>query len=197
MGSAALEPCMKATADKRPGIRKQAIEITWRIGTEPKLLIPFYLRALKHDDAEVRGCAAAFLRTQWLSPRERFDADRPRVRAWNAEVEAQMQTIVPALIEATKDKDNSVVYSAIDSLGLLGSGAKSAVPVLLEFLEGDERQLTSAAASALGLIGPVDDRIIPALLRALKNKKDVGLRRWRPGAWAPSGRAQGHGAGPA
>jgi HEAT repeat protein len=80
---------------------------------------------------------------------------------------------VPALIEATGDRDGQVIWYALDALGRIGPAAREAVPEILrviqESLEIDSpgyRTLRSSAVRALGNIGP-DARTATDLLEGI------------------------------
>jgi HEAT repeat protein len=63
--------------------------------------------------------------------------------------------IVPALIEALKDKDPDIQVSAALGLGSLGEQAKDAIPALQEAQKsGHDARLREAAGKALSRIAP-------------------------------------------
>ena len=73
-------------------------------------------------------------------------------------------------IEALKDKDQEVRYSAARALGKIGPKAEKAVPALVRALKDKNEYVRQWAASALGKIGPKAEKAVPALTEALKDR---------------------------
>jgi len=82
---------------------------------------------------------------------------------------------VPFLIDALKDKEESVRAGAAETLGRMRE--KSAIPALTKMLLNKERRDGYEAAEALGLIG--DKSAVPALIKALETdwKEGYPLRQ--------------------
>jgi HEAT repeat protein len=62
--------------------------------------------------------------------------------------------VIPALIEAAKDKSVDIRLSAVIGLGAFGEQAKDAIPVLQANLKDPDRRVRDAAAVAIGRIDP-------------------------------------------
>ena len=62
--------------------------------------------------------------------------------------------IVPAMIEALKDKTNDIRWSAAIGLGYFGDGAKEAIPALQAALTDPDARVREAAGVALSRIDP-------------------------------------------
>ncbi len=63
---------------------------------------------------------------------------------------------IPALIEALKDKENDVRWSAAIGLGTLGEQARDAIPALQEALRDRDARIREAAGVALSRIDPAN-----------------------------------------
>jgi HEAT repeat protein len=61
---------------------------------------------------------------------------------------------VPALIDALKDKENDIRWSAAIGLGSFGEQAKDAVPALQSALSDRDARVREAAGKALSRIDP-------------------------------------------
>ncbi|HZU34808.1 MAG TPA: HEAT repeat domain-containing protein [Gemmataceae bacterium] len=84
------------------------------------------------------------------------------------------RNLVPTLLDALKDKDETIRRNATEALRGLGSDA---IPSLLEVLRGNDQELRVAAAILLGNMGPKAEVAMPALLRILRNKKEPAALR--------------------
>ena len=62
--------------------------------------------------------------------------------------------VVPALIEALKDKENDVRWSAAIGLGYFGEHAKDAIPALQQAQHDPDARVREAAGVALSRIDP-------------------------------------------
>jgi HEAT repeat protein len=97
-------------------------------------------------------------------------SDNPAVRAAAAEAlgklpsERTRKTVVPALLDASGDKDSSVERSAIASLGMLGD--KRGVPVAVAALQSPDKAVQRAALFALRFLNDV--RAAPQIMELLK-----------------------------
>jgi HEAT repeat protein len=68
---------------------------------------------------------------------------------------AESAKVVPALIDALKDKENDIRLSAAIGLGTLGEEARDAIPALQQTAEsGHDSRVRKAAATALSRIDP-------------------------------------------
>lgn len=77
---------------------------------------------------------------------------------------------VPALVEALKDKDYGVRFSAVFTLNIIGWEAKAAVPALIMALKDEKELVRYYAAETLGKIGADASDALPALITASKDK---------------------------
>jgi len=62
--------------------------------------------------------------------------------------------VVPAMIEALKDKTNDIRWSAAIGLGYFGDGAREAIPALQAALTDRDARVREAAGVALSRIDP-------------------------------------------
>jgi HEAT repeat protein len=85
-----------------------------------------------------------------------------------------MREAIPALIQATEDKDGTVRAWAASALGEIGPDAKVAVPALIKLVGDRDEGCRNDACIALGDIGPATKDALPALREALNDpSKDV------------------------
>ncbi|MFO0938688.1 MAG: HEAT repeat domain-containing protein [Gemmataceae bacterium] len=75
---------------------------------------------------------------------------------------------VPALIEALKDRENDIRWSAAIGLGNLGESAEVAVPALQATLKDHDGRVREAAGVALSRIDP--SRFSPPTKKPVKGK---------------------------
>jgi HEAT repeat protein len=122
------------------------------------------IAALGDPDAKVRFAAAAVLGRMEADPQNRtpYSARRGRLRG-------SAEKIVRSLIKVVGDNDTSLRTVAIQSLGMMGAGAKPAVPLLIRCLKDDDTSVRIWAARALGQIGAATPEVIPALYEALND----------------------------
>ena len=80
------------------------------------------------------------------------------------------------MINALKDEDSDVRWSAAFSLGLIRGEAKDSVPALIDALKDENSTVRVSAAIALRLIGGEAKDSAPALIEALKDE-DSDVRR--------------------
>lgn len=139
------------------------------------------LRAVR-ELKEMRALVKALSDEDWQI-RLKAVADIPKQRK-TAEM---VDECVPALIKATRDKNQFVARAAIPALGDIGPQAKNAVDTLIYLLSDDEPLVRRSAAYSLGKIGP------PALksadnLVALLGDRDDEVRKavsWSLGILGP------------
>jgi len=146
------------------------------------------LKALKHSDPDVRLNAAQLLCdlgpvAKFAIPAlheqlkvEKITVVRVKVAEalWKVEKPAA-RTLLPALLEALTDKDQTARANAANVIGQLGPAAKSAVPNLAKLLQDKDLTVRVEAALALGEIGPAAKAAVPALLETLKSPEVVFL----------------------
>jgi HEAT repeat protein len=76
--------------------------------------------------------------------------------------------IVPALIEALKDKGGDIRWSAAIGLGTFGAEAREAIPALTTALNDQDARVREAAGVALSRIDPIQYPVPPKLPRKAK-----------------------------
>lgn len=82
------------------------------------------------------------------------------------------KTLILALIEVVKDRDEDAAVRANSAQALVDLG-KAAVPPLVELLKGKDNDLRIRAATILANMKPgAAEEAIPVLLKALKDKKE-------------------------
>jgi HEAT repeat protein len=140
--------------------------------------VPALLKALKHDDANVRIEAAQDLAltgppalTAVPALLAAFRDPDPRVRVAAAEavagIDPKNQDALPLLVKALGDEAIPVRKAAATSLGNLGPGAKAVVADLAKSLQDKDPSVRWAVADALGQIGRDAAPAVAALTEAL------------------------------
>jgi len=137
-------------ADEDTAIRGQALEALAGWG-QPA--VPVLLRALTHEDVELRQWASRYLVQLKPAPQD--------------------ATILAA---ALKDENAEVRANAARVLGKLGRAADAAVPTLIALLKDVEPEVRLGAAEALGELGEPARAAGPAL-KALRRDRQEGVRR--------------------
>ena len=89
-----------------------------------------------------------------------------RVKAACALGERGNKAVVPALIDALKDRDVRVRKAAAEALANIGEEASSAVPALIDALKDRKSYFNWSATFALSKIGK---KAVPALIASLKD----------------------------
>jgi HEAT repeat protein len=147
--------------------------------------MPAVVKALEDEDARVRlqaaedlglsGTAAAAAVPALLRLKEQKAAPLLRVAAAKAlaRIDPKIETVVPLLIEALKDKAGNVRKTAAESLGDLGPASQPAVEELVKAAKDPDPTVSWAAIDALGQIGPGAEAAVPTLIEALT---DAGTR---------------------
>lgn len=77
---------------------------------------------------------------------------------------------LPAILEATKDKDNSTVYRAFEALIAMGPAAKDALPAMIKNLRGADDRLRGQSVLVMASMGPAAEEAVPLLLEALDDR---------------------------
>jgi HEAT repeat protein len=122
---------------------------------EAQRAIPFFDRALKDTDPEVRATAADALYAFGRGP----------------EAEAEVSRLITRL----QDKDPDVRYRAVEMLGVLPRAAELAAPALAKALRDRDPWVRRRAAFALGLRGLERKATIPLLMEALKDRSAFAI----------------------
>src|SRR5260370_1414569 len=146
--------------DKDAAMRREAAHALGRLEPPTAAAVPALGDALKHADDEVRATAAEAL--GWIGP-EAKDAlprlrdavaqdENARVRAGAAfalgRIGRDSDAVVPALIEALKDRKAEVRDSAARGLFDVGLAARPAVPALVGLLKDENGGRPSGGAVA-------------------------------------------------
>lgn len=143
----AVPELREALQDKNGLVRVKAAEALWRIdGTQPAMLLPILLDALKDKDAGVRAAAPPVI----------------------ALLGAKAKPALPALKEALKDKEFDVKVSAIAALGDLGPVAKESAGDMLALTSDPSFFLLEPFVGAA--IGNLGASVVPKLVVALGEK---------------------------
>ena len=130
----------------------------------------WFIRALRHDDPEVRWIAVDELAGEHSDDSTDLlvlalqDRDFTSIR-WRAAValgDLKSRAATDALIHALSDENGHVREEAAESLGKIGD--ESAVPALIRSLNDPQRGVRLRAVRALEAIGPAAE---PALKKAL------------------------------
>lgn len=141
------------------------------------------LKALKHADANVRYKAAHTLaelgpQAKFAVPalREALEDKHPLVRVKVAEAlwkidKTPTATLLPILLEAMKDKSETVRAAAPPVIALFGAKASTALPALVDALKDKSFEVKLAAITALGDLGPVAKSKADDLLDLVKDKE--------------------------
>jgi HEAT repeat protein len=84
---------------------------------------------------------------------------------------ASVPAVIAALLDALADKEESVVVSALNALGLHGADAAGAVPVIQRSLREGSLHLRSSAIIAAARIGASARVVLPEIIAALKDNE--------------------------
>jgi HEAT repeat protein len=142
--------------EEHAGASVNVSEALWSIGPDTKLTIDEWLESLHAVDADVRLYAAFALGYYRPHP-------------------ARQKEIVRALANATRDRDRTVRWMAVQGLVRLGPSASEAMTELLVILLDEKSPLRHRAATALGNIGPQAEIVAPQLLKVLYTTEDFTL----------------------
>ena len=123
----AAVPALIKAFSKEPGDRAFVLGSLAAIQPDPKVVIPFYVDALRGDDSAVRG--------------EVMDA--------LARLGPQAKAAVPALIKVVSDAYGDDRYMAAHTLGAIGPDAKAAIPILQKALQTDDDPMRRVFAKAV------------------------------------------------
>jgi HEAT repeat protein len=114
------------------GRRAEAADYLGHIGPGAKSAIPSLIKALKSNDAAIRGPAARAL----------------------GRIQSQPDTIIPLLMAYLDDPQDGVPEAAVEALGDFGPLSKAAVPKIVPFLKTQDKDLRVAATAAIRKIDP-------------------------------------------
>lgn len=97
------------------------------------------------------------------------------------------ETVIPAIVGSTKERDNGVRAEAVKALGKVG-GPKL-LPAISAALEDRDASVRTAAIEILGNLGRSAESAVPALIRVLRNDKGLTSSIQAAGALAKIGPA--------
>ncbi len=101
------------------------------------------------------GCGKKEKTTSELLTDLKGGEERDRLIAVRTVPNGEPAQVVPALIEALKDKENDVRLSAAIKLGVIGEPARDALPALEGALKDRDARVREAAGKAMSRIDPV------------------------------------------
>jgi HEAT repeat protein len=171
--------------------RRMAAHYLWQIGSEATEAAPALIDALGDKDEEVRMEAARALGAVGMNEKKTVaalvDAVKDekagvRIQALAALFELQEQAqpeakiVVPALMEALKDKNEDVECGAAMVMTKFGKHCRAAVPNLMDVLKAAQPTARLYAALALAKIGAPSSPALPQLLELAQNDADIGVR---------------------
>jgi HEAT repeat protein len=144
---AALPALVGALGDPFRYAREEAMEALAEIGAVPaSAAVPLARLAEREDEWTLRSDAVKAL----------------------GHVVGAADVVVPALVNALRDRDRWVRWSAAESLGRLR--ATAAVPALREALRDRAENVRSGAAEAVAKMGKVAAAAVPDLIEALRDR---------------------------
>jgi NADH dehydrogenase len=126
--------------------QQEAVTALSRLG---QAAVPELVKALKHDDWQVRNQAAVAL-----------GAIGPEAKA-----------AVPALVDVLEEDDKYFRSHGAVALGKIGREARAAVPALIKALQDDDEDVRREAAAALGRIGPEASEAVAALTELFQDPR--------------------------
>ncbi|QJW97732.1 HEAT repeat domain-containing protein [Frigoriglobus tundricola] len=101
------------------------------------------------------GCGTKEKSTSELLTDLKGGDERDRVIAVRTVPNGEPAQVLPALIEALKDKENDIRLSAAIKLGVIGEPARDALPALEAALSDRDARVRGAAGKAMSRIDPV------------------------------------------
>jgi HEAT repeat protein len=144
-----------ALQDKSPEVRRAAADALPKMGADAKGGLASLTDALKDSDAEVRIRAARAI--------------------WTID-NTKTLTVVPVLIRALNDRNQSVRAWAAWTLGQIGPKAIEAVPELRKNLGSPDENVRKQAAYALGRIGREAREALPTLIGLARSDPNQSVR---------------------
>ena len=172
---------MKLAKDENNTIRQAVMQVIWQQGAKA---IPIAIQGLKDTDANVRQQAVFALQNiRGGNMKEHLEVIAPLMKDPNDQIRmsiagmlgnVQDESVVPLLVEAIKDKNQSVVYNALYSIQRLGARASKATPALAELLESKDANARNIAMSALMNIGGDGPELVTKVYKSTKNSQAKG-----------------------
>jgi HEAT repeat protein len=166
--------------------RRAALRAAAILGDTADPVIPEVASALQDPDLTAEAAVAlSFMGPKALPPLEKaLEADDPAVRRealrsigklrFRASIDSQ--TVLPLLVDAMHDEDETVRAVAATYLGIIHEDPASSVPVLIEGLDDPDPDVRRSSATALGAFGGDAQAALPQLRKAAGDK-DPDLAR--------------------
>lgn len=146
------------------------------LGRIGPMAVPALVKALKHEESDVRQSAAWGLRYLGPDAREAVPAlaalITPNEKACSFAIQAlgaigpDASPAVPALVTVLRDGDQQLHYCTLQALREIGPSAKAAKAAVLAAMQTDDRESRWAAATALIAMGELSEAM-PVILNAL------------------------------
>jgi hypothetical protein len=154
LGRAAVGPLTKALGHEDPQARIRVLHALGKLGPKAQESLGAVAKTLQEDsDTAVRKTAAETL----------------------AQIDANAEVALDALLTALKDKDRGVVHTAARLL-IVGNDART-LPALRDMLRGGDDEHRAEAATALGNAGSPSPEDVEALAGALANDRNKDVRK--------------------
>ncbi|MFH1652726.1 MAG: HEAT repeat domain-containing protein [Pseudomonadota bacterium] len=179
IGPSAIPALQKLLKGNSSDVKSSAIEALGNIGAKSKVAVADIIIFLNHPSQRLRikmlealgkigkaAKASISVIIKLLKNDQNYNV-RKHAASVLVRIDPLNKHSVVALIEALKDKDNSVIEEAAISLGKFATMAKQAIPNLFDLLKHSNVSITNAAVQALGNIGK---DAIPFLISALMNE---------------------------
>jgi len=179
----AVPDLVRAVDDKDAGVRVAAVKALGQIGGGAKGAVSNLVGSLIDPDPDVQLAAVKSLEAIGLPDRGDIgvlkaaaESQTSGVRRYVVEVAGKIrcdpQDVLPLVMAAARDKDQSVRLAALQTWGKLGSADKKAsLAGLLKILkESSDAAEATACIAALDNLGPLTAAEIPALEAALHEK---------------------------
>jgi HEAT repeat protein len=172
LGAETIPQLIAETKDEDPDRRYRAFGRLGGYRDGPGVLDRL-LEGLKDENSKVRWIVARALGIRNYDPQSRFYHEQ-----LPGGFRVGTERIVRALVDSAKDPDGKVRGACVESLGLMGATSKSSVPALIDVMKNDKEPLVRyQAAIALGRIGQDSPEATSTLLAALKDSRDLAIRR--------------------
>ncbi|MBI3293338.1 MAG: HEAT repeat domain-containing protein [Deltaproteobacteria bacterium] len=165
----------EAMTDDSGLVRATAADTLGAFGPKASIAILALIKGLEDTDENVATSASMAL--SQMGPEAYgpvigvFSHPKKEVRKLAAESLGTMkETVIPVLVAALNDRNETVrEYSAM-TLGLMGERAGSAVPALMKCAENEASSVRRSSAEALGKMGGRAIASIPSLTHLLRDK---------------------------
>lgn len=150
MGEKGVPILWKALQEQNKDIQEVATQGLGRIGKKAIPAVPDLQKIFKHSSGKLKVAAAEAL--------------------WKIKGEEVLPKVLPALIEALKDKDAKI--DAASALKNIGEKTSIPVPFLIEIFKKERGEIRNSAIWILYEIGEKAETAIPIFIEALKDPDD-------------------------